>query len=87
MKALYWGGRGGGRQFSPKNHGKIIVKVVLEVPLEVLEVVLVVLDLSWSSWPFTEASEVWVRVDWMPLIVILVIPGPFMRRCFGLKQG
>ena len=41
--------------------------VVLLVVLVVLGVVLVVLDLSWRSWTFTEASEVWVRVDWQPL--------------------
>ena len=37
--------------------------VTLGVVLVVLGVVLVVLDLSWRSWTFTEASEVWVRVD------------------------
>ena len=41
--------------------------MVILVVLVVLGVVLVVLDLSWRSWTFTEASEVWVRVDWMPL--------------------
>ena len=44
-----------------------MVLVVLGVVLVVLEVVLVVLDLSWRSWTFTEASEVWVWVDWTPL--------------------
>ena len=41
--------------------------VVILVVLVVLGVVLVVLDLSWRSWTFTEASEVWVGVDWRPL--------------------
>ena len=41
--------------------------MVILVVLVVLGVVLVVLDLSWRSWTFTEASEVWVRVDWQPL--------------------
>ena len=44
-----------------------MVLVILFVVLVVLEVVLVVLDLSWRSWTFTEASEVWVWVDWRPL--------------------
>ena len=48
-----------------------MVLVVLGVVLAVLEVVLVVLDLSWRSWKFTEASEVWVRMDWRPLIHLL----------------
>ena len=46
---------------------KVTLKVVLEVLLDVPELLLEVLDLSWRSWTFTEASEVWVRVDWQPL--------------------
>ena len=41
--------------------------MVILVVLVVQGVALVVLDLSWRSWTFTEASEVWVRVDWQPL--------------------
>ena len=44
-----------------------VVLVVLGGVLVGLEVVLVVLDQSWRSWTFTEASEVWVWVDWRPL--------------------
>ena len=44
-----------------------VVLVFLGVVLVVLEVVLVVLNVSWRSWTVTEASEVWVWVDWRPL--------------------
>ena len=46
---------------------KPLLNVVLELLLDVLEMPLEVLDLSWRSWTFTEASEVWVWVDWRPL--------------------
>ena len=39
----------------------------LKLILVVLGVVLVVLELPPPSSSFTEASEVWVRVAWMPL--------------------
>ena len=45
--------------------------------LVVLLVVLVVLELPPPSSSFTEASEVWVRVAWMPLTALWALVDTF----------